>query len=276
MSSKNKTFRKRNPGQAFGAKDSGPPFLDIPLDLIDIDPNQPRKAFDTASLTELSQTIKEVGVQTPITVSKQDNDRYILRVGERRFRASGIAGKDTIPAVIKDIKADELLLIQWIENDQRDSLNVFEKAETLLRLKDEYETWPVVQKKTGMKPTRRKQIVNALKLPESMREGIRSEADARALLLLQDDKKGQSELYKAIRSGDISGREAIRKAQSQKKKQSKIDNSKLNDLVEKFAGEFAESAQVDQSDFEKAIRFLLKKRVIAHSAIQKHLRSLQD
>lgn len=106
----------------------------IDIDKIILDPEQPRKIFDTESIKELSQSIKQFGVLTPVSVSKQDNDSYILRHGERRYRASKLAGLKQIPAIIDNEYSNNKLIKQLIENIQREALSMDEIAEAISTL----------------------------------------------------------------------------------------------------------------------------------------------
>lgn len=107
-------------------------FKEIELSLVDPDPNQPRKDFEEDKLLELSQSISAIGVKQAITV-RQVGDRYLIIAGERRYRASGIANKQTIPAIV--IREDDQLTEEMIfshqlsENLHREDLNPVEKAE---------------------------------------------------------------------------------------------------------------------------------------------------
>lgn len=94
----------------------------IKLDDIELDENQPRKLFDAESINELSQSIIEYGVLTPISVSKIDENKFILRHGERRYRAAQLAGLEVIPAIIDNEYKENTLIKQLIENIQRESL----------------------------------------------------------------------------------------------------------------------------------------------------------
>lgn len=94
----------------------------IKLDDIKLDENQPRKLFDAESINELSQSIIEYGVLTPISVSKIDENKFILRHGERRYRAAQLAGLEVIPAIIDNEYKENTLIKQLIENIQRESL----------------------------------------------------------------------------------------------------------------------------------------------------------
>ena len=94
----------------------------IKLEDIELDENQPRKQFDAENINELSQSIIEYGVLTPISVSKIDENKFILRHGERRYRAASVAGLEVIPAIIDNEYKENTLIKQLIENIQRESL----------------------------------------------------------------------------------------------------------------------------------------------------------
>lgn len=109
----------------------------IKLDQIDPGIYQPRKTFSNESLYELADSIKKNGVIQPIVVAK-NNDRYVLIAGERRWRASKIAGFLDIPAIVKDLNNPEMLECALIENIQREDLNIVDEAEGYLRLMGEF------------------------------------------------------------------------------------------------------------------------------------------
>ena len=110
------------------------------IDMRHIDPNkdQPRKRFEPNSLKELCESIKQHGVISPIIVTPTANDRYMIIAGERRFRASLLAGKKTIPAIIREYTKQEIKEVSLIENLQREDLNPIEAAKAIKELMDEY------------------------------------------------------------------------------------------------------------------------------------------
>ena len=128
-------------------------------------PNQPRREFDQSSLQELANSIKEKGVVTPITVRELDS-RYELIAGERRWRASKILNKKTIPAYIIKVKNDaEIMEIALIENIQRKNLNALEEAEAYEVLNTKYKmTHNQISNAVGKK---RVTISNSLRLLHS-------------------------------------------------------------------------------------------------------------
>ena len=108
---------------------------EIPINKLRVNPYQPRKTFNQESLQELAESIKEHGVIQPIIVKKSIKD-YEIVAGERRFRASRLAGKETIPAIVKNFTDEQMMEIAVLENLQRENLNSIEEAlayETLMK-----------------------------------------------------------------------------------------------------------------------------------------------
>ena len=101
------------------------------------DPMQPRKSFNEALLQQLSESIKKHGVLQPITVRKSGKE-YIIVMGERRFRASKLAGKKTIPCIVRTYKNNDVLEVQIIENLQRQDVEPTEEAEAIAFLNEKY------------------------------------------------------------------------------------------------------------------------------------------
>ncbi len=160
--------------------------------LSDIEPNprQPRQDFDPAALEELAQSIRENGVITPITLRKT-GDTYQIIAGERRWRASRMAGLHEIPAVVLDVDENTAYALALIENLQREDLNPMEEAEGYRRLTQELGlTQEQAAKRVGIS---RPAVANALRLlslPKAVAEMLRdkeiSAGHARALLPLED------------------------------------------------------------------------------------------
>lgn len=122
-------------GEILDAQKEG--VTELNIDDIYPNPNQPRKVFDQTALNELADSISKHGVIMPIVVNREGN-RYMIIAGERRYRASKIAGKTTIPAVIKSYDEREIKEISLIENLQREDLNPIEAAMAMRQLMDEY------------------------------------------------------------------------------------------------------------------------------------------
>lgn len=183
---------------------------EIDLKLIDINTNQPRKNFDKESLQELSDSIKQHGVIQPIIVI-QKGDRYSIVAGERRYRASKIAGLKTIPAIIKDYTTRETKEIALIENLQREDLNPVETAYALKQLIEEYHfTHEDLASKIGKTSSVVSNYMRILRLePEVLsmiEKGKLTFAHAKALISIPD-REIQIKLARKACDDKISSRE---------------------------------------------------------------------
>ena len=190
----------------------------VMLKLSDIEPNpdQPRKLFDEEKLMELAKSIGEHGLIQPILVSPLSNGRYQLVAGERRWRASRIAGLVEVPAIIKQLSEKEKKEIALIENLQREDLNPIETAYGIQALIEEYGlTQDQAAERVGCS---RPAIANSLRLinlPKEVKELTRtgkiSAGHARALLAFKDEAK-MIEAANFIAKNDVSVREVERMA----------------------------------------------------------------
>ena len=176
----------------------------VEIDIRRIDPNkeQPRKKFDATTLKELSESIKQHGVIQPILVNKEPNNRYTIIAGERRFRASLIAGRQTIPAIVKEYSQKEMREISLIENLQREDLNPIEAAKAIKELMNRYSfTQETVADRIGKS---RPLVANTLRLlsltPEviSMIENNQISAGHGKCLVSVTDKTKQIEYAKIV------------------------------------------------------------------------------
>lgn len=158
-----------------------------------VNPYQPRKTFNEESLKELAESIKEHGVIQPIIVKKSIKG-YEIVAGERRYRASILAGKETIPAIIKDFTDNEMMEIAVLENLQRENLNVIEEAEAYHSLMNNLNlTQEQVAQRVGKSRSHITNLLGLLKLPEEVKEMVKenkiSMAHARTLSKLEDPEK---------------------------------------------------------------------------------------
>ena len=219
---------------------------EISIATITANPDQPRKTFNDASLQELADSIKEIGIITPITVRKMGVNSYQIISGDRRFRASKLAEKDTIPAYVRDEVDDQKTLIMGlVENIQREDLDPIEIAITYQRLIEEGNlTQEQLGQKVGKSNTTIANSIRLLKLPPEIQVGLAngdiSEGHAKVILSVSDEQK-QKELYTEIIDKGLSVRaleELVRKIKEQKDS-AKTPSSKLNDeqktLQEKIA-----------------------------------------
>lgn len=177
-------------------------IVELPLTEIRSNPYQPRTHFNEDALNEFAQSIKEHGVIQPIIVKKSIKG-YELIAGERRTRASKIAGKETIPAIIRDFNDQEMMEIALIENIQRENLNPIEEAEAFAKI---IEATSMTQEETAQKFGKsRSYITNILglnKLPEKTKkyvvEGKITMGHARALSKIEDEEQINNLAYKII------------------------------------------------------------------------------
>lgn len=162
--------------------------VEIDITLVDANPDQPRKVFDPTALQELADSISLHGVIMPIVVNKKGN-RYMIIAGERRWRASKLAGKKTIPAIVKDYDERSIKEISLIENLQREDLNPIEAATAMKQLMDEYDiTQEDLAERIGKNRSTIANTLRLLSLEKEVRDmvssGALSQGHARALITL--------------------------------------------------------------------------------------------
>ena len=184
---------------------------EIALEKIVPNPNQPRQNFDETALQELADSIRENGVISPITLRKGENDTYTIIAGERRFRASKLAGLQTIPVYIREAKDEQMMEWALIENIQREDLDAIEIALSYQKLMDEYNlTQERMSEKVGKKRATISNYIRLLQLPAEIQMGIRdhkiSMGHARALLAFTSIEK-QLEVYRRVLADGLSVRD---------------------------------------------------------------------
>lgn len=183
----------------------------LPLSQIEANPFQPREDFDQEALNELAASIKEQGIIQPITVRKMGYDKYQLISGERRLKASKLAGLDEIPCYIRIANDQQMLEMALVENIQRESLNALEIAISYQRLIEECElTQEELSQRVGKNRTTVTNYIRLLKLPAELQVAIRdnkiSMGHARALINI-DDEQTQIAILKNIITKELSVRE---------------------------------------------------------------------
>lgn len=188
--------------------------LELDLDSIEVNPFQPRSNFNEEALLELSTSIRELGIIQPITVRKTDFNKYQLVSGERRYRASKLAGLETIPAYIRIANDQESLEMALVENIQRQDLDPIEIALSYQRLIDEIQlTQERLSERVGKKRSTIANYLRLLKLDPIIQTGIRdgfmSMGHGRALINI-DDKDVQLDIYEKIVGKNLSVRETER------------------------------------------------------------------
>lgn len=186
-------------------------IANIPINLIETNPFQPRNQFEEDALKELSHSIKEQGIIQPITVRKIGYDKYQLISGERRLRASKLAGLTAIPAYIRIANDQQMLEMALVENIQREQLNSIEVAISFQRLLDECNlTQEQLSERVGKNRATISNFIRLLKLaPEVqviIRDGQISMGHARALISIED-AQAQITITQNIINNDLSVRE---------------------------------------------------------------------
>lgn len=207
----------------FGEEEEQERFFECEIENISPNKFQPRTHFNNKDLGELADSIKEQGVIQPLIVTSDGNGKYELVAGERRLRASKIAGLTTVPVVILDVQSDDSLLeLALIENIQRTDLTPIEEAEAYKRLIDKFGyTQEETAKRVGKQRSTVTNMLRLLKLPKSIQEdvinGFLSEGHGRALIRLLDDPIKMDEVRESIKRNGLSVRQTeklVKKATS--------------------------------------------------------------
>lgn len=219
-------------------------LINLKLNDIDVDKNQPRKNFDDASLLQLAESIKTHGVLQPIVVVKKAG-RYQIVAGERRFRASKLAGKRTIPAIIRKLSDQNRLEISLIENLQRRNLSIIEVATSYLKLRDQFNlTLAEIGARVGGKTAGAvSNTLRLLRLPkaiiEALDQGRITEGQVRPLIGL--DSVVAVRLAQDIEKYDYSARQVeamVKKLKdtpsSKARKTARVDQSFIDNLAQKL------------------------------------------
>ena len=199
-------------------------IVEVPLADIYANTTQPRTYFDEKALNDLAQSIKNLGIIQPVTLRK-DGDKFEIISGERRFRASKIAGLETIPAYIRLVNDQELLEMALVENIQREDLDAIEIALTYQRLLEEIGmTQENLSQRVGKE---RSTITNSIRLlrlnpdvQNAIRSGEISAGHGRAIISLDDAEK-QEELFNKIIKNNLS----VRQAEEESNRLKNPDNS---------------------------------------------------
>jgi ParB family chromosome partitioning protein len=213
---------------------------EIELSKIQVNPDQPRHVFDEEALQELAASIRQIGVIQPITLRKIDDDLYQIIAGERRYRASSIAGLSSIPAYIRTAEDETVMEMALIENIQREDLNSIEIALAYQNLIEAYDlTQERLSERIGKKRTTIANYLRLLKLPAEIQMGIRDKkidmAHARTLVTLED-AAAQLEVYELILEEGLSVRkveEYVRAIAKGEKLEDLLKEEKVVETVKK-------------------------------------------
>lgn len=233
----------------------GEHIKNLDISKIVANPDQPRKDFDESALLELSESIKQHGIIQPLVVTPY-KDSFRIVAGERRFRASQLAGLNKVPVVVRNHEELEELEIALVENVQRVDLSPLEQAISIVRLHDQFSmSFKEIAGKLGKAETTISNIVRLLQLPEpalkALRENKISEGHARAILALKTDDKRQNELLNKIIVQGISVRQAEAYVQASKiadrpKLASKITNPDTVVLLNKINPNLAKKISIKE------------------------------
>ena len=212
-------------------------IAEIDINLIETNPFQPRTEFDETALKELAQSIKEQGVVQPVTVRKLGYNKYQLISGERRLRASKMAGLAKIPVFIRVANDEQMLELALIENIHRENLNAIEVAISYQRLIDECNmTQEEVSDKVGKSRSAVANFLRLLKLPAevqiAIRDGHITMGHARALINITD-KEQQLKLLQQIIEGEMNVRQTEELAEKAKNPEAK-ERKQTNFIPEHF------------------------------------------
>lgn len=211
---------------------------DIPVEKIIANPFQPRTTFDESQLAELADSIKSMGVIQPITVRETKEGKYQIISGERRFRASQLAGLKIIPAYIRKANDQEMLEMAIVENIQRSDLNAIETALGFYRLIEECNlTQEEMADRVGKKRSTVTNYLRLLKLPAEIQLAIKADkismGHARALLAI-DNRKTQLSICNQIIEKGLSVREVESKIQKMSEVKPKKNFDTSSDLDESY------------------------------------------
>lgn len=183
---------------------------EVSIAAIKANPNQPRREFDENALRELADSIREIGIIQPITVRDMGDGTFVIIAGERRWRASQMAGLATIPAYIRTVDDENMMEMALVENIQRENLNSMEIALAYQQLIEQYGlTQERLSERVGKNRSTVTNYLRLLKLPATIQMGLKNRTidmgHARALLAL-DDPTLQLKVYEELQQGNLSVR----------------------------------------------------------------------
>jgi len=188
-------------------------FLEVPTSKIASNPQQPRHVFDEKELQDLADSIKEHGIIQPLVVAKIAPEQYELIAGERRLKASKIAGLNMVPVIIREESGErEKLELALVENIQREDLNVLEEARAYKKLIEEYDlTQEEIAERVGKSRSAVANKVRLLGLPveiqRALQDGKITEGHARSILAIENPEK-QRALFEIILKDNLTVRQA--------------------------------------------------------------------
>lgn len=247
-------IKRKNKGS--DSKKEGNGVVKINIDEIVENSHQPRIHFDPDALIQLSASIKENGILQPLTVIKKEDNKYELIAGERRLRASRLAGLTSVPVIImEEVDQKKKSVLALIENIQREDLNPLEVANSLKKMMDDFNLkHDEIAKKVGIPRSNVSNYIRILNLPEETLELIKIEklslGHAKVLLSLKDKDK-INELSNLVVQKQLSIaklNKLLKKDEEDNKEESKKEESLLSENVIKRASELKENYNLKLTD----------------------------
>ncbi|MBK5203166.1 MAG: ParB/RepB/Spo0J family partition protein [Prolixibacteraceae bacterium] len=237
---------------------------EIPLEYIEANPFQPRSKFDETALSELSASIKKLGLIQPVTLRTKGLNKYQIIAGERRCRASKMAGLKTVPAYIRLAEDDGMLEMALVENIQREDLDAIEVALSYQQLMDECElTQESLSERVGKKRSTISNYLRLLKLPAEIQKGIIekriSMGHARALITMSN-AEDQLVVYNRILKYDLSVRKVEEIVRLWNENKLNGENSEEKNVKEKYPEEYKGQIEQLNNCYKTKIDFSLNKR----------------
>lgn len=245
--------------------ESGP--VEVAVERIVPNPHQPRQYFDPAKLEELAQSISEHGLIQPVVLTQNEDTagQYQIIAGERRWRASQLAGLSHIPAFIKETTPQQMLELALVENIQRADLNPLEEAQAYAQLMEEFGlTQEVLAKRVGKSRTAVANTLRLLKLPDELKQALAdekiTEGHARALLSLSKIRQQRDALNTVIQRGlNVRQTEAfvrqLTQPQPKKEKPSLTTNEK--DMLQRFQKKLSTKVEMNRSSDDESGRITI-------------------
>lgn len=219
-------------------------ICEVAVGKIKANPNQPRREFDETALAELAESIKQIGIIQPVTLRRMNDGTYQIIAGERRWRASQMAGLKNIPAYVRTADDEKMMQMALVENIQREDLNAIEVALAYQNLIERYGlTQDMLAEKVGKKRTTVANYLRLLKLPAQVQVALQNrevdQGHARALLGLGKPSL-QVKLFSEIKEKGYSVRQveemvkAINSGETVKSERRKLSDKRRNHLPEEF------------------------------------------
>ena len=185
-------------------------LIEVPISMIEANPNQPRHEFDEEALEELASSIREIGLVTPVTLRQTSDGKYQIIAGERRWRASQMAGLTSMPAYIRTVEDDDVMEMALVENIQREDLNAIEIALAYQHLAEATGmTQEKISSRVGKSRTSVTNYMRLLKLPAQIQMALKNKdidmGHAPSLLAIESPSQ-QLKLFKEIQRNNYSVR----------------------------------------------------------------------